>query len=149
MSGAYQVSGEVAVADPNTLLSTSTGTTRYKLYDWMIGSKSTAPADVAILWTVARSTVTGTGGIVRVATALDPADGTTIVTANEAPTTEPTYTGNSELIEVGVNERATFRWVAAPGGELIVAATASTGLGLHATHASDTDLMFGTMHWME
>lgn len=148
-SGAYSVSGTVAVANPNSLLSIASQTNRFKLYDWMIGSASTAPADVALLWTVARLTVNGTGGTARVALPLDPADGSTNIVTNEGPTTEPTYTSNEELIEIGVNERATFRWVAAPGGELVVSATASTGLGLHVTHASDTDTMWGTMKWFE
>ena len=149
MAGAYQVSGTVAVANPNTLLSIATQLFRFKLYDWMIGSASTAPADVALLWTVARLTVNGTGGTARAAIPLDQDDGATRMVCNEAPTTEPTYTSNEELIEVGVNERATFRWVAAPGSELVVNTTSSTGLGLHVSHASDTDTMWGTLKWFE
>lgn len=45
----------------------------------------------------------------------------------QAPTGQPTH-GADEVIEVGLNERATYRWVAAPGGELIVAANADDGI---------------------
>jgi len=148
--GKYASSGTVQVANPNTLLGlTGATTTRFKIYDWMVGSASTAPADVALLWTVARSTVAGTSGTARTPLPLDPADAAAIVAVQEAPTSEPTYTSNQELIEVGVNERATFRWVAAPGGELVAPATASAGLGLKVTHASDTDVMWGTVHHEE
>ena len=152
MPGKYASSGTVAVASPNTLLGLTGGTAvRFSIYDWEIGSFSTAPADVALLWIMARSREAGSGGTSRVPVALDPADPTSELAGQEAPTTEPDYAGltDPELIEVGVNERATFRWVAAPGGELIAAAVASEGLCLRVDHASDTDTVFGTIHTEE
>ncbi|OHB75584.1 MAG: hypothetical protein A2W31_00820 [Planctomycetes bacterium RBG_16_64_10] len=48
--------------------------------------------------------------------------------AGENHTVEPTYT--TELLRFSINQQATFRWVAAPDGELIAPATASNGIGL-------------------
>ena len=38
----------------------------------------------------------------------------------------------TQLIELPVNQRASYRWVAAPGGELVVPATNVAGLGFRA-----------------
>lgn len=145
----YASSGTCAVANPNTLIGLTGGTgARFSIYDWMIGASGT-PADNAYLWTVGRTTAAGTGGTARTPVKLDSADGAATAACQEAPTTEPTYTSNEELIEIPVNMRATFRWVAAPGGELICPATASNGLGLKVAHASDTSAVYGTVHHEE
>ncbi len=148
----YATAGEVPVSTPATLISlTPEGTgARFKIYEWMVGSMSTAPADVALAWTVARSTVAGTGGGATVAPLpLDQGDVASRIVSYQGPTSEPTYTSDEELIEVNVNERATFRWVAAPGSELISDGTTSAGLGLHVEHATDTDLVKGTVMFAE
>lgn len=149
MSARYNNSGEVAAANPNTLIGLTGGTTqRFNIYDWMVGSNVT-PADRAYLWTLGRSTTAGTGGTGRTPNPMDPADPAAVVACQEAPTTEPGYTANEELMEISLNMRATFRWVAAPNGELICPATASAGLGLMVTHATDTSNMQGTVHHQE
>lgn len=46
-------------------------------------------------------------------------------------TGEPTYTAGSTLWgPMGINQRATYRWVAAPGSELVQVGTATTGCGM-------------------
>ena len=50
----------------------------------------------------------------------------------------PTYTANTILWSAGVNQRATYRWVAAPGSELLIPATASNGIGVAAKSAAYT-----------
>ena len=151
MGARYAQSGSVAVAAPNTVLGLTGGTgLRFNIYDWMVGSTSTAPADVALQWEMARSQEAGSGGSALTPEPLDPADAAAEVTTQLAPTTEPEVKGSSiALIEVGVNERATFRWVSAPGGELICPAVASEGLNLEVNHASDTDTVFATIHHEE
>ncbi len=148
---AYSASGEVNVADPNTLMSLTPVATgvRFKIYEWMVGSASTAPADVALAWKLTRTTVAGTGGTIIVPAALVQEEPATRIIANEAPSTEPTYTADEDLVEVSVNERATFRWVAAPGSEVTSDGTSSAGIGLKVAHASDTDLMQGTVLYTE
>jgi len=99
---------------------------RAKVYDFFLGSEAT-PADNAFLWQVQRCTTAGTAGTNPTPLALDSADtlASTIV-AGQAHTVDPT--GSTVLMSVPLNQRATFRWVAAPGGELVIPATASNGV---------------------
>src|SRR4051812_32165286 len=98
---------------------------RLRTYDIMFGSEAT-PADAAILWTFRRCSGAGTSTAV-VPQNLDPADATTEYDAGENSTIEPTLTSAAILLNVPLNQRATYRWVAAPGGELVMPATASNG----------------------
>lgn len=101
---------------------------RFKLYELNIGSEA-SPADNNFLWRVQRCTAAGTStGVTPFP--LDPADAATEMDAGENHTVEPTYTSSAILLHLPLNQRATFRWVAAPGGELVAPATASNGLGV-------------------
>ena len=103
-------------------------TVRPKLFDFMLGSPST-PADQAASWVIKRSTTASTGGTAVTPSALDPGDPAAISSAMVAPTmSAPTL--SVILLQWAQNLRATFRWVAAPGKELVVPATASNGLTL-------------------
>ncbi len=145
----YSVSGRVALANPNTLLGITRGASRRgKIYDFMIGSQA-APADVSFAIALVRSTVAGTGGTAITPRGLDPDESAAVAACQEAPTAEPTYTANSELMEYALNLRATWRWVAAPDGELIWPDTAANGIGVLLTHASDTSNVDGTVHFSE
>ena len=65
----------------------------------------------------------------------------------ENHTVEPTYTAAKELLEVPLNTRATFRWAAAPGSELVIPATNDAGIGWVCFHASaTTDYRVTAMH---
>lgn len=50
--------------------------------------------------------------------------------AVEAPTGEPTYTGTINLFMLGLNQRASFRWIAAPGSEFISADAEDEGFSV-------------------
>lgn len=118
---------------------------RIKLYDIMMGSEAT-PADAALLWTLQRCTTAGTGTGVT-PQPLDPADAATEADAAENHTIEPTYTAGAILLNVPLNQRATFRWVAAPGGELVCPATASNGFGLQTdTISTGTPVITAQVH---
>jgi hypothetical protein len=106
----------------------TTGTLRRgKMYDILIGTNGT-PADNFLEWDVSRMTADGTGSAIT-PNALDPADGAAAGTAKANYTVEPaTITANSSVFYVGVNQRASYRWVAAPGSELVYPATANNGL---------------------
>lgn len=108
----------------------ATANRRLALYDLIVGSEAT-PADNPFTLLVRRCTTVGTATAVT-PVALDPANpsGGVTQTANENHTVDPTITANSELLDIPFNQRATFRWVAAPDGELIVPAVASNGLVL-------------------
>jgi len=107
-----------------------------------------SPADQVSVQTVQRITADGSGTAVT-PTALDPADRASQCTCLENHTSEPTYTSNTEVMEIPLNHRATFRWVAAPGGEIITPATDNNGLAFKCLHASvTTDWRVGAM-WEE
>lgn len=123
---------------PKTLLATygsTTSPTRGKVYDLLIGTNGT-PADNTTEWDIPRTTGTSSGGTTATPQALDPADAaaTSLITVNS--TTEGTITANSDLFYVGINQRASYRWVAAPGSELVWPATSCNGLVLRVKSAS-------------
>lgn len=101
---------------------------RGKLFDLIVGSEA-SPADNPFLWRLQRCTAAGTSTAV-VPQPLDPADAATEMDAGENHTVEPTYTSAAIQLHLALNQRASFRWVAAPGKEIVFPATASNGLGL-------------------
>ena len=117
-----------ATASLGTLSADATRPRRWKWYDLMLSSEAT-PADNPFLYVLQRCTAVGTSTAV-VPQPLDPADAATEGDAGENHTIEPTYTAAAFLMEVALNQRATFRWVASPGGELVSPATASNGIGV-------------------
>lgn len=118
---------------------------RLRVYDFMCGSEAT-PADAAILWTVRRCSAAGTSTSVTPQN-LDPADATTEYDAGENHTIEPTLTAAAILLNIPLNQRATFRWVAAPGGELVFPATAANGFGVETdTISTGTPVITATVH---
>jgi hypothetical protein len=108
---------------------------RLKVFE-MIWSCSGTPADNALVNDVIRITATGTGTAVT-PTPLDPADVAAAAACEEDSTAEPTTTGIA-LLEIPVNQRATVRWVAREGSELVVAATANFGFAFRVKHGSYT-----------
>jgi hypothetical protein len=121
---------------------------RMKVYDITFGSEAT-PADAAILWKVQRCTLAGTSTAVVIAL-LDLADGIAQSEAGENHTIEPTYTADTHLIHLALNQRATYRWVAAPGGELVTPATDENGVGVQTdTISSGTPVVTCQMHYSE
>ena len=133
-----------AAASVGSLIAAATR--RLKLYDLLVGSEAT-PADNPFTWLIRRCTTVGTATAVT-PQALDPADPASICTANENYSAEPTITANSELLDIPLNQRATFRWVASPGGELVVPATANNGL-LLSTPVASAVLVSATAHFSE
>lgn len=117
-----------------TITADATRPRRVKWYDIIFGSQGTV-GDNPFLYTVQRCTAAGTSTAV-VPQPLDPADAATEMDAGENHTIEPTYTSAQILLNIGLNQRATFRWVAAPGGELVTPATASNGAGVQTTTSS-------------
>lgn len=117
-----------------TWVADATRPRRLKFYEYIFGSEA-SPADNSFLYIVQRCTTAGTlTGVTP--SPLDPADAATESDAGENVTIEPTYTANLVLLAIGLNQRATFRWVAAPGSELVTPATASNGMGIQTTTAS-------------
>ncbi len=96
------------------------------------------PADNNSDWIVQRATAEGTATEV-VPTRDDVADAEASANVGENHTVEPTYTATEELLELSLNHRASFRWVAVnEKRRLVTPATASAGLGIITEHPSAT-----------
>ncbi len=106
---------------------------RWRIYELNLGADG-APnsTDCQMVWAVHRSTAAGTG-VASTPLPVNPADtNSAIPTFKINDTIEPTITTPSAAM-IGMwvlNQRASQRWVAAPEGELICAATTSFGLAV-------------------
>lgn len=109
---------------------------RIKLYDLIFGSEAT-PADQVFLFEVNRSTTAPTSTGVT-PNALDPADPAALTLAGENITIQGTNTAGAVPLAVPLNQRATMRWVAREGSEIVVPATAANGLHINTPTASGT-----------
>ena len=110
---------------------------KYELYDFVFGSAEAAPADGNSLWQIQRCTTAGTAGSSVTPQGIDPGDTVAATTVcGQAHSADPKLTSNAILLSIGLNQRATFRWVPAPGKELIVPATASNGLAIRTPTAA-------------
>jgi hypothetical protein len=132
-------------ASLGTLTADATRPRRLRVFDVILGSEAT-PADAAILWTFQRCSAAGTSTGVTPQN-LDPGSSTTEYDAGENHTIEPTYTAGAILLNVPLNQRATFRWVAAPGAEWVMPATASNGFGIQTdTISTGTPVITSTVY---
>jgi len=97
-----------------SLFATSSSERRGSVYDFSFGTNGT-PADNYMEWNVARMTADGTGSATT-PVKLDPADAAALATAKANYTAEGTVTAASSLFYMAANQRASYRWVAAPTG---------------------------------
>lgn len=124
------------------------GTTiRPKIYDILFGLGGT-PADNTLYWSLQRQTAAGTITAVT-PRSLDPGNPAASSTAGSNATAEGTITANSDLLTFALNQRATFRWVAPPGGELVIPATANNGIPALTKSAAYTGVAGGVIHFEE
>jgi hypothetical protein len=127
---------------------------RGKLYDLLVGTNGT-PADNALIWSIHRATAGSTsaytGYLSSVALAIDPADSTpaTAVWVNSSAETAYTFVATNLPLYVGVNQRASYRWVAAPGSEIVWPATSSNGIVLRVKSPAYTGTATGSVMWTE
>lgn len=124
--------------------SSTTSARRGKVYDLLIGTNGT-PADNYMTFDISRQTADGTATTVT-PNALDPADGAMLGVSKANYTAEGTITANSSVFYVGINQRASYRWVAAPGSELVYPATNLAGFALRALSGGYTGTATGAMY---
>lgn len=119
---------------------------RGKVYDLLIGTNGT-PADNYVEWDISRVTTSSTATIVT-PQPLDSADAaaTTVTTVNSSAAGTISV---QNILYVGINQRASYRWVAAPGSELVWPATSSNGLQLRARSGGYTGTATATWMWQE
>ncbi len=128
------------------LTSSSATPRRIKVYDILIGTNGT-PADNFVEWDVSRVTAASTTTVVA-APPLDQADAAAITLATVNSSTFGTISVPN-LFYVGINQRASYRWVAAPGSELVSPATAANGFQLRARSGGYTGTATGTLLFEE
>lgn len=127
----------------------ATPTKRGAIYDILLSSVVT-PADQAAKFAVGRTTAVQTEGSGFVPVNLDPAGPAGDYDSGIGVySVEPTYTANKELLVLSLNQRATFRWVAAPGSELKMAATQNYGAGLYTKSSTSTQAHEATILFQE
>ena len=119
-----------------------TAAVRPKLFDIIVGSSAT-PADNACKFQIQRCTTAGTPGSSLTPTPEDPGDPACVSTSGLLTfSVGPTLTAGAMLLQWSQNQRATFRWVAAPGKELDIPATASNGLALMTPTVAGTAVIY-------
>ena len=97
---------------------------RQKIYDYMVGNNST-PADVEFGHELLRVTADPTSDN-PTPEPLDPADAAALFSGNDVVTVDAA--GTVIVMRLSLNQRASYRWVAAPGSEIVVAATDNLGI---------------------
>ena len=146
MGRRYSGVGSAAVGTNLTMINLiSAATIRPDLYEFIIGSGVNAPGDLATIFHIERFTAVGTEGSGFTPVAIDPGDPASLADFGVAHSTEPTYTANAILYKIGMNERATYRWVAAPGSALKSPATANAGVGSQSQSSGGTAVHEATM----
>lgn len=131
-------------------ITAATGATTLRrgwIYDIMVGTDGT-PADNAINWKVDRQTSTGTRTS-HTPAQVDAADAAALLTCGVNTTIEGIVTDQTGLVQLGVNQRASYRWVAYPGGELVVPATNVAGIGIRAKSPAYTSTATACAHFWE
>lgn len=147
---AYSVSGPNASGSATKTMVTIIGSTtvRPRVFDLVLGSQAT-PADQAAEYAVTRFTAAGTAGSSPTPLPLDPGDVAAVAAAGITHSAEPTYTANTDLLVINLNQRATFRWVASPGYELVGPATANNGLGTRLVAATTALVNWANVFFFE
>ncbi len=152
MGRRYSISGsDPSIANNTTVMALdSAASVRPLVYDLVVSCRDT-PADQASGYQLERfAGGAGTSGSAVTPQALDPSDPASACAAGQATyTAEPTYTANATLLAFNLNQRATFRWVAAPGGELVLPADDDGGLGIVATSPTASFSVDAMIHFEE
>lgn len=133
---------------------------RGKLYDILVGTNGT-PADNYMEFDVCRATIgtTPSGVTLGISSlssnfAADPGDnGNSLNWLAINSTAEGGITATTEVWYVGINQRASYRWVSAPGCELVwpavSSATASNGLVTRVRSGGYTGTATATVYFTE
>lgn len=119
-----------------TLTAATATLTRGKIYDVLIGTNGT-PADNPMEFDISRQTTAATG-TAAIPVALEPGDRAAGTVGVINATVEGGITATSSVFYIGLNQRASYRWVAAPGSELVIPNTNLAGFALRSRSATYT-----------
>lgn len=117
---------------------TSIAGLRPSLYEYMIGPASAPNAtDCSVTYILQLFTAAGTTTSVT-PQPLDIGYQAAKALAGSNATVEPTYTAGLVVDAMGINQRASYRWVASPGGAITLVGTASNGIGMQVASSNYT-----------
>lgn len=141
------VCNDAGGSSPQTLANIiGSSAVRPRIYEFNVGTHAT-PADQASDITLNRTTTAGTAGSSPTPAPLDNQEVAAVCTAGIAHSVEPTL--STLLFQCGLNQRASFRWVASPDSEFIGAATSSNGLGLRRVNSTASYAIYGVVYFFE
>lgn len=129
----YAEAGNLAVtasSNKTALLIGSIAGLRPRIFEFSVGPNDAPNAtDCSLTWTL--QIWTTSAGTTTAVTPFpsDPGYQAAKCSAGSNASGEPTYTAGSIFWAMGMNQRATYRWVAAPNGLLTLVGTATTGAG--------------------
>jgi hypothetical protein len=123
-------------------------TVRGRIYDIIFGQGG-PPGDLTIRWQVMRAGTASATGAGAVENPLDPDAPASNILSEEEITASGTVQANSEVIDMDVNQRATFRWIAAPGSEIVIPAVATESYFFNPSNATYTGIARVTVLWEE
>lgn len=109
----------------SVLIVNNTSAARFRVSESLVG-RITAPSDALVVHQLARTSTDPTGTTVTLSP-LDPADAAAGPTGFDGVTADGTI--GAVLLSYSLHQRATFRWVAQPGHELVAPATDNNGVG--------------------
>jgi hypothetical protein len=119
-----------------------------KIHQLILGSPAT-PADIATQFDVLRHTAAGTTGTAVVEKPTDPQAGAAACNLRGGTLgAEPTYEADF-LVEIPLNQRATFTWIANPGRELRTVVGTANGIGVRSVASGGTASTSVTIAWDE
>lgn len=145
----YYVGHEAAAGTDLCIMSlTSTASVVGSLHQLIIGSDAT-PADVATEFNVKRHTTAAVGGTALTEEQADPQSASpSCTTLGGTYTTDPVDSA-AELLNIALNQRATYTWIANPGRELRTTVGTANGLMLLSVASGGTPNINATMAWDE
>ena len=122
-------------------------TVRPRIFDLIVASSASA-ADNSASFELTRGTTAGTATTVA-PILLDPAEAGPVADGRDAYTTNPTHAAEDIVLQFALNQRATFRWVAAPGSEFVLPATANNCLFLDTPVVNSMGALVSTILFKE
>ncbi len=138
MQGLGQTSNNTLLS--HGLVASNASPRRFRILDMVLGSGA-SPNDGTFNVDVLRTTTSAGTSTAANPNPVDPADVGCLTTSGITFTVNPTL--STVLMLLSFNQRSTVRWFAAPGEELVCAATQNNGIGLQPISPSPTASNFG------
>lgn len=132
-SGSGQTSNNVLAS--HGVIASAASPRRFRIIDMVFGSAASPNDGTLNLLILRTTTAAGTSSAANPAP-VDPADAPAITTAGVTFTVNPTL--STQVMQLALNQRSTVRWFAAPGEELVCAATQFNGFVVQPSAPSPT-----------